>query len=150
MSRRIDKDKTWYVPFNQSMAHPGAIHPNNMLNGILQSNFDDFFENSKSNYPPYNIIKDGDNYVIEVACSGFSKENLIAQLVGSALVITGNPKKQKEDVVYLKKGISSKNFILKFALSETAEVENVSFVDGLLSVEIKDIKKEVNKLLTIH
>ena len=117
---------------------------------ILGSNFDDFFENSKSNYPPYNIIRDGDNYIIEVACSGFSKENLTAQLVGSTLVITGNPKKQKDDVVYLKKGISSKHFILKFALSESAEVENVTFVDGLLSVTIKDIKKEVNKLLTIH
>lgn len=119
------------------------------FNSIFEE-FNDYFNSSKTNYPPYNILKTETNdYILEVACSGFTKEELKVELVKNVLVISGI-KLKEDNRKYIHKGISSKSFLLKFALDEAIKIKKVSFKDGLLIVETDS--QEINKkeIFKIH
>ena len=70
------------------------------------------FVNSKTdgNYPPHNVVKlDDTHYVIEVAVAGFSEDEIDVELKDNILTVKGEQAK-KEEVEYLHKGISARNF----------------------------------------
>jgi molecular chaperone IbpA len=98
-----------------------------------------------SNYPPYNIEKVDDQplYVVTMAVAGFSKAELEVSLVDNLLVIKGEkqatPEVKKE---MLHHGLAFRNFKREWQLGKNVEVENVSLVDGLLVVVIKENEPE--------
>ena len=103
-----------------------------------------------TNYPPHNLIKiNEDNYVIELAVAGFSKEEIDVSLHGNQLDITGL-KLDDEDTSFVHKGIASRNFRKFFALGEYMEVVGASLKDGLLKVKIERIVPEDKKPKTIE
>ena len=53
--------------------------------------FDELLGNKKpSTYPPYNIVKfDDDNYQIQIAVAGFSKEEIDIQTKNNQLTVNG-------------------------------------------------------------
>jgi molecular chaperone IbpA len=96
------------------------------------------------NYPPYNIRKvDEDNFVIDVALAGWSVEDLDVSLQEGILVVKGS--QEKPDGEYLYKGISNRDFSREFTLAETVQVEEVNFVNGVLSVLLKNLIPEEKK-----
>ena len=51
-----------------------------------------------SNYPPYNILSVGENdYIIEIALAGFSKENIEVTVKNNILVVKGPALESVED-----------------------------------------------------
>jgi molecular chaperone IbpA len=89
------------------------------------------------NYPPYNIIQTGQNqYLIEVAISGFAENEIDVEVHKNRLRISG--KKQKSEnsdkVVYKHRGISSRDFSRVFQLAEHVEVVNAEVKNGILCV----------------
>jgi molecular chaperone IbpA len=97
------------------------------------------------NYPPYNIIKNGDDhYLIELAVAGFSKDDIEIMVKGDNLMITGKPKEYAEKV-YLHKGISSRNFERKFTLADTVEVLEADIQDGMLLIRLRNNIPEYKK-----
>ena len=90
-------------------------------------------------FPPHNILKVNDNnYVVELAVAGFSKDEIDIQLHDGSLIIKGE-KKEKEGLEYLYRGIATRSFIKKIRLTETIEVRGAEFKDGILRIGLENI-----------
>lgn len=99
------------------------------------------FANSVSTtYPPYNIIKEGeDSYKIEIAVAGFREDELDITVKDYSLTVTGEQKRDEnvEGLTYLHKGISARNFTRSFTLGDHVEVKNATVQNGLLVVSLE-------------
>ena len=111
-------------------------------------------ERYNSNYPPYNIHKLSDNdYKIEVALAGFSKEDIELELKDSTLTIRN---KTKEKVIndesngVIHKGISTRQFERSFTISEDIKVKNAELKNGLLNIDLERIIPDEKKSRLIN
>lgn len=85
-------------------------------------------------YPPYNIIKTGDNtYVIEMAVAGFGRQDIELILENGVLSIKGELKTDEKND-YLFKGIADRAFTRKFTLADTIEIKNADLLNGMLRI----------------
>lgn len=100
-----------------------------------------------ANYPPHNVIKTGEESVtIEVAVAGFKEGDVKITLNNRTLLVTGeNSNPEADNWEYLHRGISRRNFTLKFPLYEFVEVIDASVTDGILSVYLERIIPEEKK-----
>ena len=80
--------------------------------------FDSLFENmaqmsqgSKSlpSYPPYNVIQDGDDFVIEIALAGIDKKDLNVEIQENTLTVSYQSSEEDTDKK-LYKGIAQRSF----------------------------------------
>jgi molecular chaperone IbpA len=125
------------------MTNTKALFPRSSFVGFehLLNELDFVARGANDNYPPHNIVKiDDQNYLIEIACSGFSKEEIEIEQNERTLSVTGKHEKRGRD--YVHQGISQKAFKRQFRLSEYVEVVGASQKDGILSVELKVILPE--------
>ena len=98
-------------------------------------------------FPRHNVVKvDEENFHIELALAGYSRDNLSVELKDGLLIIAGE--KNDEEVEYLHKGISTKKFQRSFRLNENVVVKDVNFVDGLLVVDLNLVVPEEAKPTT--
>ena len=89
-----------------------------------------------TNYPPYNIIKQGNNrYAIEIAVAGFSKDDIEITSEDRDLIVKAS--KEQKDAEYLHKGISTKAFERNFRLADHVQVVGADLSDGMLSIELE-------------
>jgi len=103
-------------------------------------------ERYNSNYPPYNIRKINENdYKIEVALAGYSKDDIELELKDSTLTVRN---KAKEKIVnedsngVIHKGISTRQFERAFTISEDIKVKNAGLNNGLLNIDLERIVPE--------
>ena len=95
---------------------------------------------STTNYPPYNIVKTGENtYSIEVAVAGFTQGEVTVNVNEGQLIITGEKLSTDlpEGHVYEHQGISARRFIRTFTLADYVEVTNAVSRDGILTVSLE-------------
>jgi len=94
---------------------------------------------NQSNYPPYNIkTLDDTNYLIEIAVSGFKRDDIEIDLLDQVLTVTGN---SGEDTgVYIFKGLATRAFTRTFTLAELVVVTGVVLEDGLLKIYLEHMK----------
>ena len=91
---------------------------------------------ANDHYPPHNIIKENDNeYLIELAVAGFTKDDIEISRKERSLKITGKYTSKGREVIH--RGISTRNFERRFRLSEYVQVTGATFQDGLLAVSLK-------------
>jgi len=103
-------------------------------------------QQSSTNYPPYDIVQiNEDEYVISLAVAGFGPDNIDVTKEGNYLVIEGVPVLQLEDINYLHKGISTRNFRREFKLADHVEIENCNLELGILSIKLKRTIPEEQK-----
>ncbi len=106
---------------------------------------------TNSNYPPYNILKLNQNlYRITLALAGFSKEEIEILLEDNVLFIKSINKKHNDINEYLYKGIANRSFEKKFQLAENVKVNNAFFKNGLLNIDLIQIKPEKKKIFKIN
>jgi HSP20 family molecular chaperone IbpA len=95
-----------------------------------------------STYPLYNIYKDEDNTVIELAVTGFKKSNIKIYFDKEGL-LTVEGTKEVSSREYIHKSLVFKDFVKKFNMSsmivKTAKVE-----DGLLTITLEKDKKDIS------
>ena len=127
----------------------------------LSVGFDDVFNHFESmfdydtvnvsNYPPYNIVKTGDNkYDVEVALAGFNKKDINVSVDNGMLTIESKEDKSKDkDGEVIHKGISKRYFKKSFTISDDVEVKGAELKDGMLRVSMEKIIPEAKKLRTI-
>jgi molecular chaperone IbpA len=102
----------------------------------LLNELDFIGRSSHDNYPPHNIVKVAEGeFLIELAVSGFTKDEIEIEQKERTLSVSG--KHEKRDREYVHQGISQKQFKRQFRLSEYVEVNGASHVDGILSVSLK-------------
>ena len=97
-------------------------------------------DSTATNYPPYNIVRIDDvTQQLEIALAGFAREEI--EVAVERNVLTVSTTKAKEDGrEYTHKGLARRTFARNWQLSDDALVENVTYKDGLLTL---DIRKEV-------
>jgi molecular chaperone IbpA len=95
---------------------------------------------STTNYPPYNIVKTGENtYEIQVAVAGFTEGEVSVNVNEGQLIITGEKLSTDlpEGHIYEHQGISARRFIRTFTLADYVEVNNATSRDGILTVSLE-------------
>ena len=129
----------------------------------LSVGFDDVFDHFESmfdgptlvgtNYPPYNIVKTGDNkFDIEVALAGFNKKDINVTSENGMLTIESKQedKSKDKDGEVLHKGISKRYFKKSFTIADDVEIKGAELKDGMLRVSMEKIVPEAKKLKTIQ
>ena len=96
---------------------------------------------SQENYPPFDLIKLGDNeYRIELAVAGFKPDEIDITAQQNVLVVSGRKKEEAEDGKgnnYIYRGIATRSFERRFALADHIQVKGADLKDGLLAIELK-------------
>ena len=115
--------------------------------------FDTQFDSiSVPNFPPYNIVKTGDNkFDIEVALAGFNKKDINVTSENGMLTIESKQEDKSEDKdgEVLHKGISKRYFKRSFTIADDVEIKGAELKDGMLRVSMEKIIPEAKKLKTI-
>ena len=120
----------------------------NALNRALVG-FDTMFEDFehrfatqlKDNYPPYNIVKHDDaTYEIEIAVTGFSKDEVTVEIDQNELIVKGIRDKSNDVTAeFLHRGLSFRDFTRSWTLAEHMEVGEGTIKNGVLTIELKRI-----------
>lgn len=106
----------------------------------LDDLFDTAFRNTQEvSYPPYNIVKTGqDAYRITLAVAGFGEEDLDLVVKENLLTVRGKVSEGEKDkaVTYLHRGIAGRAFEHRFQLADHVRVSGASLANGLLDIEL--------------
>src|SRR5210317_585828 len=103
----------------------------------LFDQLDEFIYHSKKlpSYPPYNIKRDGDNFTIEMALAGFSKDDIEVTVTEDILTVSSNKENSKKDELY--RGISDRKFTRNFSMADDIVVKSVKLENGLLIIKLE-------------
>ena len=104
----------------------------------------DMLENSSTgqgqeNYPPFDLIKLGDNdYRIELAVAGFKPNEIDITAQQNVLIVSGKKAEESESrgQDYIYRGIATRSFERRFALADHIQVRGADLKDGLLAIEL--------------
>lgn len=94
---------------------------------------------TQENYPPFDLIKTGDNdYRIELAVAGFTPEEIDITAQQNVLLVTGRKTEETEskDSDFIYRGIANRSFERRFALADHIQVKGADLKDGLLAIEL--------------
>lgn len=117
----------------------------NTLNNLSKN------ETKQPGYPPYNIELTGDDcYRITMAVAGFNQSELNIEVEDNKLTVTGNRADAEKETTYLHQGIAERNFERRFQLADHVKVENASFENGLLHIDLQREIPEKMKPRTIE
>ncbi len=118
----------------------------------LFNDFERRFQNQiNNNYPPYNIIKTGENsYELEIAVTGFEKEEVSVEIDQTQLIVRGERNRQDQDeTVYLHHGLANRDFTRTWPLAEHIEVGEAKIKNGVLRIRLQRVVPEALKPRTI-
>ena len=103
----------------------------------------DMLENSSGqateNYPPFDLIKAGDNhYRIELAVAGFKPGELDITAQDNVLIVSGRKGEESGEggSDYIYRGIANRSFERRFALADHIKVTGADLKDGLLVIDL--------------
>ena len=89
-------------------------------------------------YPPFNIEVTGDHrFRITLALAGFRDEDLSITIEKRQLFVRGNQSAaDRDERVFLHRGIAARQFQRVFALADGVEVAQAHLQDGLLHIDL--------------
>ena len=96
-----------------------------------------------SNYPPYNLIQlNNHESKLEIALAGFKKNEIKVYTEFGKLYVEGI-KEDKEPVgEVVHRGLAQRSFSKVWTISDDTEIRQVSFADGLLTVDLGKVVPE--------
>ena len=129
-------------------------HLNRALIGFdrIFDNFENRYQNSTTNYPPYNVLKHDDNtFEVEIAVAGFDKEEISVEVDQDQLIIRGKKTQAETEVQYMHRGLAARDFERMFTLAEHIIVGDAELTNGILSVKLtREVPESLKpRLITI-
>ena len=109
---------------------------------------DSFFRGTMGNFPPYNIVKTGENtYDVELALAGFNKKDIEVEYKENLLTVKSKKQEETkdEDGNIIHRGISKRMLSKSFTIANDVEVKGAELKDGLLKVSMERIIPEHKK-----
>ena len=98
---------------------------------------------SNSNYPPYNLVQVNNvESRLEIALAGFKKKEVQVYTEFGKLYVEGKKEESENVGEFVHKGLAQRSFQRVWTISDDTEVRQVSFDNGLLTVELKKIVPE--------
>ena len=140
--------------FNQ--LRPLSVGFDDMFDHFEHMMDDSFFGRSVGNFPPYNIVKTGENtYDVELALAGFSKKDIEVTYEDNLLTVKSKKMENKveetdEDGNVIHRGISKRFFSKAFTIANDVEIKGAELKDGLLVVALERIIPDAKKARTIE
>ena len=99
--------------------------------------FDMLDHTARSDWPPYDIAKTGDNaYRITMAIAGFGPEDVEVTQHGAQLLVSGRKQPEQEKPNLLHQGIAQCGFKQTFNLAAHVKVAGATLQNGLLSIDL--------------
>ncbi len=97
-----------------------------------------FANQVSNNYPPFNILKwNEDQYEIQIAITGFEKEEIRVEVERNQLSVFGESKEMSlGDAMYLHRGLATRDFEKTFTLAEHIEVKLAEIRNGMLRIQL--------------
>jgi molecular chaperone IbpA len=142
---------------NRALSIFNQLRPLSVGFDDIFNHFESMFDGNLSNitYPPYNIVKVGNNqFNIEVALAGFNKKDINVTMENGILTIESVKDKQEQEVKdnegVLFRGISKRYFKRDFTVADDVEVKGAELKDGLLTISLEKIVPESKKAKTIN
>jgi molecular chaperone IbpA len=125
---------------------------NTVLDPIYQTmiGFENMLNRATSSYPPYNLYKDEDCYVIEIAVSGWDKSELDVSLTGTTLTVKGTKEQEEDNRVYLVRGLAHRSWTKTWTLEPDIAVSHVQLEDGILYIELQTYPKSPTRKIDIN
>ena len=109
----------------------------------LDDYFNRFFNETVTNYPPYNLIQVNNlESRLEIALAGFKKEEVDVYTEYGKLFVEGKKKDKETESEYFHQGLAQRSFKRAWTLSDDFEVRDVSLEDGLLTVKLGKVVPE--------
>ena len=137
---------------NRNLSVWNSLRPFSVGFDSIFDEFDRMLESTErysSNYPPYNIKRLNDNdYRIEVALAGYSKEDIEVELKENTLTVRNKSVDKTIDEKgngVIHKGISTRQFERSFTISEDIKVKGAELKNGLLVIVLERIIPEEKK-----
>ena len=101
---------------------------------------------STTAYPPYNIVKSGeDRYRLTIAVAGFGPDEIELLVRDNTLTVTGKPTEPRDSGEVIYRGIAGRGFERRFVLADHIVVDGADLRNGLLSVELARVVPEALK-----
>ena len=101
------------------------------------------FQETQSNYPPYNLIQlNNHESKLEIALAGFKKDELKVFTEFGKLYVEGKKEEPKDDREFVHKGLAQRSFQRVWTVSDDTKVGSVKFENGLLTVQLNKIVPE--------
>ena len=98
------------------------------------------FQETTSNYQPYNLIQlNNHESKLEIALAGFKKDELKVYTEFGKLYVQGKKEEPEVDGEFVYKGLAQRSFERVWTVSDDTKVGSVKFEDGLLTVELNKI-----------
>jgi len=125
--------------------HKFAVGFDNMFDELMRTS------QSNTNYPPYNIVKHGDDsFAIELAVAGFKDGEVNIQVERNQLTVKGEQLLDLDtQVEYLHRGISARSFTRTWTLADHVEVAGAKSENGILTISLERKVPEEQKPKTI-
>ena len=91
-----------------------------------------------NNYPPHNILRLDDNeYAIQIAVTGFEKNEISVTVENNVLVVKGESMTTEyAPEQYLHRGLATRDFVKEFPLAEHIEVVGAETKNGMLVIKL--------------
>ena len=88
-------------------------------------------------FPYKNLIKtdDGD-YILEYALAGYDKTDITVRFDNGVLTVSASHK-EADDKEYIHRGITGRSFETSYTVNKDYEIGEVTFKNGILSIQIK-------------
>ena len=142
-NRQLTTARDFFDPWmNQSFGLDNIFH-------ALQQ----FDRNPPPKYPPHNIIKNGDKYVLEFALAGWKESEITVELEKNILKVTGQkadePFKDSKEPEFVHKGIANRSFFSQFTIGDNIKIIDGKLEDGILTINMDLIIPEEDKPRTI-
>ena len=100
---------------------------------------------STKTYPPHNVLKlNEDNWLVELAVAGFSKDELTVELHENTLAIRGQ-KMEQAGRQYLYRGLAMRNFEKNLYIQDHIKIKHADYKDGMLNIYLEHLVPESKK-----
>jgi molecular chaperone IbpA len=106
---------------------------------------------SAPSFPKYNVYKkseDSEEYYVDFAVAGYLEEDLKINIEGQELTVEGAIS-DKDDYIYQHQGIAKRSFRKVLYLEDNVYVEDAKLQSGILSIRLKRVVPEEQKLKEI-
>ena len=131
---------------NRSHRSHGLFTPSfgNIINEILNSPLNDVVSEKQTRYtyPPANVLKEENKYILSIALPGVSKKDVNINIEKNKLTIKSSVE-ENTDTKYRLREFNYAKFERVFTLSEDADIDNISakFEKGILSITIPTLEE---------
>jgi molecular chaperone IbpA len=107
-------------------------------------------QSQQPKYPPHNIIKSDNNYILEFALAGWKESEITVELEKNILKVTGK-KADSEDSeqTFQHRGIANRSFFSQFTIGDNIKIVDGNLKDGVLTINMDIIVPEEDKSRTI-